>query len=121
MCVKITTNNIEKHFDCDIPIESQVSNASSVKVEYRPDDKEICKFLQEIDKCAKNGISLKINVKVDYNNYLEGFKFKKQINKAVKSININELIKLMVLSQSAADKKLKELVDMCLNRECDVK
>lgn len=114
MCVQIMKNNKLEHFCCDTPIEMQILGSSEVIVEYYPEDKEVGKFLQEIEKCSKKGISLHMNVKVNYNGYLDGFKIKKKISKVQRDINVNEVIKLMVLAHSEADKRLEELVSLCV-------
>ena len=120
MCVKILRNEIEFPFDCSLPLEIQVADATEVRVNYQPNDAEVEKFLQEVDRCSKSGSDLKMNLKIEYNNFLAGFKVKKQLRKALSDISVNEIIKLMVLSQVEADKKLQELSAMCLNRESNV-
>ena len=121
MCVKILLDNSEVPYDCNLPLEMQVVNATEVRVNYQPNDVEVEKFLQEVERCAKSGCDLKMKVKICYNDFLAGFKMKKQLRRALSDISFNEIIKLMVLTQSEADRKLEELSTICLNRELNVR
>ena len=121
MCVRMVRDNIPCSYDPQGDFLEQTKNCTEVVVEYLPEDKEIKKFLQEIQKCAKNGTHLDFNIKVNYGNYLSGFKTKKEIKRALNDINLNEIVKLLALSQHGAEKTLEELSSMCLNREMNGK
>lgn len=117
MCIKMVIDNIACSYDPKGNFLEQVRKCSEVIVEYLPGDDEIRHFLQEVQKCAKNGISLDLNVRVNYGNYLSGFKAKQEIHSALNDISLNEVIKLISLSQHTAEKKLRELSEICANRE----
>jgi hypothetical protein len=121
MCVVMVKNNIRCSFDPQGDFMEQTKGCTEVVVHYKPEDKEIEKFLQEIKKCAQNGIRLDLSVKVDYDNYLSGFKTKKEIKAAMNDIRLNEVIGLLALSQHSTEKKLEEISSMCVNREVNVK
>jgi hypothetical protein len=121
MCVLMVKDNIPCSYDPQADFLTQAKNCTEVIVHYVPHDEEIKQFLQEIQKCVKNGTSLTFSVKVDYGNYLSGFKTKKQISAAMNDICMNEVAKLLALSQHSADKKIEELSSICSNRDVNVK
>lgn len=121
MCVRMVRDNIACSYDPQGDFLEQTKNCTEVLVDYTPGDSMIKKFLQEIQKCAKNGTSLSLNVKVNYGEYLSGFKTKKEIARALSDISLNEIAKLLVLSQHGAQKTLEELSSICLNREVNGK
>jgi hypothetical protein len=121
MCVKIIKNNIILEYDLDKDFAEQMQGSTQVVVNYRPQDEEIEHFLHEMQMCAATGMDPKLNIKIHYNDFLDGYKTKKKLKKALNDIDVNELVKLMVLSQVSADNKLEELSAMCLNREADAK
>lgn len=121
MCVKMIIDDLPYAYDPQRNFLEQAKRCSKVIVEYAPGDEQISHFLQEIQKCVKNGTLLALDVKVNYGNYLEGFKTKKEINHAMSDICLNEVVKLMALSQHAADNKLEEISSICLNREVNGK
>ncbi len=121
MCVKMVRNNIPCSFDPQGDFLEQAKDCTEVIVQYLPDDREIKKFLQEVQKCAKNGTNLGFSVKVSYDDYLAGFKTKKEIKRAMNDISLNEVVKLITLIQHAAEKKLEEISSICFNREVDGK
>jgi hypothetical protein len=121
MCVRMVRDNIPCSYDPQGDFLEQTKNCTEVLVDYLPEDGMIKKFLQEIQKCAKNGTQLNLNVKVNYGSYLAGFKTKKDIQRALSDISLNEIVKLLALSQHGAEKTLEELSSMCLNREVNGK
>lgn len=121
MCVRMVRDNIPCSYDPQGDFLEQTKNCTEVLVDYLPGDTLIKKFLQEIQKCAKNGTSLSLNVKVNYGDYLSGFKTKKDIRQALNDISLNEIVKLLALSRHGAEKTLEELSSMCLNREVNGK
>ncbi len=121
MCVQMVRDNIRCSYDPQGNFLEQTKNCTEVLIQYTPGNYMIEKFLQEIQKCAKNGTNLDLNVKVSYGSYLSGFKTKKEIRQALSDISLNEIVKLMTLSQHGAEKTLEELSSMCLNREVNGK
>lgn len=119
MCVKLIKDSIPMSYDPSSPLKDQIDASTIVLVNYQPNDEEICSFLKDVQHCASTGQHLDLNLKVDYGYYLDGFKVKKQLKKALSDISLNEIIKLMALSQSETDRKLSELSSMCYNREID--
>lgn len=119
MCVRMVRNNIPCSFDPQGDFLEQTKNCSEVIVQYQPDDEEIKKFLQEMQKCAKNGTSIDFEVTVDYGSYLSGFRTKKEIKRALNDISLNEIVKLMTLSQHNAAKKLEEISEICAHSARD--
>lgn len=117
MCVKLVKDNISQSFDPSGDFLEQTKNCTEVIVQYQPDDEEIKKFLQEMQKCAKNGTSLEFDVSVNYGDYLSGFRTKKEIRRALSDISLNEIIKLMTLSQHNAAKKLEEISELVAKSE----
>jgi hypothetical protein len=116
MCVKLVKNNIEVEYNCDKPLMDQVYGVSEIVVNYRTNDKEIKTFLKEMQKCVSTGVNPKVKVRVEYNDFLNGYKTKKKIAKAMNDIALNEVIKLVALMQHSIDKSLEELSLTCLNR-----
>lgn len=121
MCVKIVSHEIERPYDSAKPLEDQVSAADQIVINYQPFDKTLDKFVQEIDRMTKNGIEAKFAIKVVHNDHIVGLKLKKQMAKASNDITLNEIIKLMVLSQAEVDKKLEDLANYCAGVNCNVK
>lgn len=113
MCIKIIKDNVEFSYNIHKPIAEQIQGASQVLVNYKPNDEEIECFLEDIQYAAAAGIDWKVSVKVNYGEFLDGYKLKKQVKKALSDIDMNEIIKLMVLSQHDTDKKLEELYSLC--------
>lgn len=121
MCVRMVRDNIPCSYDPQGDFLEQTKNCTEVLVQYAPGDSMIEKFLQEVQKCAKNGTALNFAVKVNYGDYLSGFKTKKEIKRALNDISLNEVVKLLALAQHGAEKTLEELSLMCLNREVNGK
>lgn len=121
MCIKIFKNGVETPYDMQKPIEPQVADSTEISIDYEPNCDEISIFLKDVERCVDTGSNLNLNLKIKYGNFLMGYKLKKQMKKAVNDISLNEIIKLLVLSQHSADRKLEELANICSNRACDVK
>lgn len=113
MCVKLLKDDQLIEYDCEIPLMDQVSGCSEVLVNYRPNDKEVKRFLLEMQKCAQTGVNPNIKVRVEYNEFLDGYKTKKRLVKAMNDIELNRIISLLALSQKSADEKLQNLIEMC--------
>lgn len=121
MCIKIIKDSSECEYDIEKPFLEQFCGSTEVIVKYRPDDEQIESFLKEMQICVNNGLNPNLNVKVQYGDSFMGFKTKKKLDKTISDIKLNEIVKLMVLSQLDVDKKLEELSSMCSKREIDVK
>jgi hypothetical protein len=120
MCVKIVTSNSEVGYDMEIPLESQITNADKVVINYDPQDPSIDKFMNEMKRCTLNGINLDLNLQVFHNDHLAGAKVKRTAEKLSNDMNVNEIIKAMAISFDNADKKLEELYN-CIFGEDSVR
>jgi hypothetical protein len=72
--------------------------------------------MDEMDKLCKSGTCASLNIKFNHNNHLTGAKVQKEIKRLGRSLDFNEVIKLLVGAQSEADKKLEEISQFCLKR-----
>lgn len=115
MCIKILNCGLECAYDAERPLEEQLSDSSEVHINYEPKDPSMDRFLGEMERLCKTGISATVNVKISHNDYLSGVKAKKQIRKFNKDLNLNEAIKLLTKLHSTIDKSLEELSNACLN------
>jgi len=118
MCIKIVVSKKEVKYDVKRPLEEQIVGSSQIVINYEPKDPSIDKFLDEVDRLCKNGISAKLNIKINTNSHILGMKSKKEIFKIAKDIEINEVIKIMTTMQAEADKKLEEMVNYCTGGVC---
>lgn len=121
MCIKIVRLSEEFSYDSEIPLEQQIGANSQIVVNYDPKDPSIDKFLDEVERLCKDGVSTKLNIKFNHNNFLAGAKLKKEMAQKAKDLDINEIIKLMVTVHKEADKKLEEMANYCLDGNCRVK
>lgn len=112
MCIKI--NEIE--YDTSTPLEEQLGDSNQIVIDYHPEDSSIDKFVGEVERICKNGVSCNLNIEVLTNNILRGAKVKKHTKALELDLKVNNLIKLMATAQSQADKKLEEMSEMCLKR-----
>lgn len=111
MCVKIIREEGEFTYNPAKPLEDQLRGSSEVVVNYQPYDKSIDKFMEEMQKFAKMGVSTAFNIKVVHNDHISGASIKKNLKKAINDITLNEIIKVMVLSHTEMDQKLEELAN----------
>lgn len=107
-------------YDMTKPLEPQIAGCEEVVINYEPNDIALDKFLQEMDKCAKTGIDFNFSIKCIHNNYLNGKKTEKIANKIVGDMNVNELMKLLVLNHANTDQKLEDMIKICKGKNCDV-
>lgn len=121
MCVKFVSNEIERSYDATKPLEDQVLVTDQIVINYEPFDETLDKFVQEIERITKTGKIVALNIKVIHNNHIVGFRLKKRMSRASNDITLNEIIKLMVLSQAEVDKKLEDLANYCTGMNCNVK
>lgn len=113
MCVKIVKEEVEITYDARQPIEAQLEGSQKVVVHYDPKDSSIDTFLHEMERLCKNGSFSTLNFEFNYNSNLNGFKAKNKMRTVQRDLEINEIVKLMVLMQSEADKKLDEITKAC--------
>lgn len=111
MCIKLINSEQEIPYDISKPLEEQIKGCKQIVVNYEPFDKSVDKFLQEIERFAKTGVDAKLSIKVIHNDHLSGSNIKRKIKKATNGVALNEIIKLIVLSQIETDKKLEELAN----------
>ena len=116
MCIKIVKTKEEIPYDARKPLEDQLKGSKQIVINYEPKDPAIDKFLDEIERLCKNGISAKMNIQFNHNNHLSGAKAKRQAISINKELEVNEVIKMITLIQHSTDKKLEEMIDMCLKR-----
>lgn len=109
MCVKLVSANDVREYDVDRPLEDQIKDCERIVVNYQPFDTQVDRLLQEMQRFALTGISTNVPIQVIHNDNLLGYKAKKKLQKASNDITLNEIIKLMVLSHAALDKKLEEI------------
>ena len=117
MCITIVRSHEEVEFTPDEPLEYQVRGAKQVVINYKPEDSSIEKFMEQMDRIVKNGISCQMNIKVNNNSYLNGYKFERKLEQANKNIEVNELIKTLVSNHYETDKKLGEISEMCFGEK----
>lgn len=119
MCIKIIKLKEEVSYDTNKPLEEQLVGSKQIVVNYEPRDPSIDKFLDEVERMCKNGVSASLNIKFNHNNFLAGAKIKKEIIKLSKDLDVNELIKAVVSAHAEADKKLEEMAETCLGKRCN--
>lgn len=116
MCIRIIGQNTEAKYDSKRPLEEQLCGSEQIVIRYEPKDADIPKFVDEVERLCKTGISFNTNVNVVHNNHLKGAKAKKIMNKLMKDLNLNEAIKILVSLQSETDKTLESLSNFCQKR-----
>src|SRR5574343_29622 len=113
MCVKILSNNVERKFNVELPLDEQISKGDQIVIKYEPFDSEIDYLVKEIQRFVNSGIDSDLNIKVEHGNNINGLKINKLISQANRQMRLNDIIRLMVLSQREIDSKLDELVKEC--------
>lgn len=116
MCVKIITTKKEVEYDAGRPLEDQLGRSNKIIIDYHPEDSSIDKFVSEVERICKTGISCNMNIEVSTNNILKGAKVKRKVNELQADLKVNDLVKLMTVIQSDADKRLEEIANFCLKR-----
>lgn len=113
MCVRILGTNSNIKYDSSVPLEEQIKNSEKVVITYEPKDTDITKFIDEVERLCKQGISADIAIEVLHNNHLNGAKAKKQMKRLMKDLELNKAVKLLVKMQSNMDNSLEELSNFC--------
>jgi hypothetical protein len=116
MCVKIIGDGIECKYDSSKPLEEQVCDNRRVIINYEAKDPDVEKFIHEMERLCKTGISTNMTVKIEHNNDIKGIKAKKQLKRLEKDLDLNEAIKLLVKIQQSTDMKLETLSNFCRTR-----
>lgn len=116
MCIKIFSSANEVEYDMDKPLEDQVGESNKIVIDYSPEDPSIEKFVDEVERICKNGVTCNLNIEVMTNSILKGGKVKRQTKALEFDLKLNDLIKLMTMTQSHTDKKLEEMSELCLKR-----
>jgi hypothetical protein len=98
------------------PLEDQLDHANRIVIDYHPDDSSIEKFVDEVERICKSGISCNMNIEVSTNNILNGQRVKRKTKELEFDLKMNDLIKLMAMVQSHTDKRLEEMSELCLRR-----
>jgi hypothetical protein len=115
MCIKIIKPDIELKYDINKSLEDQIVGYKQIVVDYEPNDPTMDKFLDEVERFCQKGISRPLNIKVKPNSYVTGAKIRSRIADFNKDMGLNDVIKTVVLSYDAVDKKLEELSNICKN------
>lgn len=121
MCITIFKSQEEVPYNMNEPLEGQVRGSKKIVIDYEPKDPSIDHFLDEVERLCKNGISANLNIKFNHNNSLNGAKLRKQMDRLTKDLDINELIKIMATTHAETDKKLEEIANHCMGKNCRVK
>jgi len=117
MCVKFKKSSREIAYKTEEPLELQLVGASEVFVDYKPRDPSITKFVKEMERMTKQGLDEYPQITVRHNNHITGARIKKKIEKISNDITLNKLMKLMAKSHYETDKKLEEMVNICIDRK----
>lgn len=116
MCIKIVTTQEEVEYDTQRPLEDQLEQSNKIVIDYHPEDTSIDKFMDEVERLCKTGVSCNLNIEVATNDSIGGARLKRKATKAELNLKLNDLIKLMATSQIHADNKLVEMLQVCLKR-----
>ncbi len=117
MCIKIVRPEEQKEFNPSEPLERQVEGAKQILVSYDPVDPKIGSFLNEMERLCNSGISCNVEIKVNTNNYLNGIRFERKIERIKRKLDVNEVVKAIVNNHLETDRKLNEISEMCLKEK----
>src|SRR5271155_3757057 len=107
MCIKIIGSQ-ELEFNSAQPLEEQIHDAKEIVVDYDPEDSKIDFFVNEMERFCNTGINCDVEIKVESNNYLDGIKLERRIEKIKQKINVNEVVKGLTKFHYDVDRKLNE-------------
>lgn len=113
MCIKIINSNAEAKYDSERPLEDQLHGSKEIVIRYEPRDSDMDKFLTEIERFCKMGISTGVTVKVLHSNNIKGAMAKRQVSRMMRDLDLNEAIKILVSLHSKYDRTLKEMSEIC--------
>ena len=112
MCIKIIGSQ-ELEFNSAQPLEQQIHDAKEIVVDYDPEDSKIDFFVNEIERLCDTGIDCNVEIKVEPNNYLDGVKLRRTLQKIKYKLDVNEAIKKIITLHAETDKKILEIAQMC--------
>lgn len=115
MCIKIIGNQ-EQEFDVTAPLENQIIGAKEILVSYDPTDPKIDSFLDQMEEMIQKGIDCKAEIKVKTNNYLNGLKLERAVEKLKRKLNVNEIVKGLSTFHYETNRKLDELSKLCMEK-----
>ena len=121
MCIRIINNQGEISYNMTRPLDEQIRGSKQVIIDYKPEDPSVDKFLDEVERLCKHGVSASLNIRFNHNDNLAGARIKKKMGGLEVDLDINELIKLMATAHKETDKKLEELVNYCMGEDNRVK
>lgn len=116
MCIRIIHENEEVKYDSSEPLEQQLLGSKRVVVTYEPKDRDIDRFVAEVERLCKTGVSISANVEVVHKNSVGGAKAKKLMKRLTKDLELNEAIKILVTMQSEMNRKLEVLSTFCAKK-----
>ena len=116
MCIRIKGLDSDIKYNSGTPLEQQIDDSKEVVINYDPKDPDISKFICEMERLCRTGVSTNVKVDFVHNNYLKGIKAKKQVNRLTNDLSLNEAIKILTNLQSNTDKALEELSSFCKNK-----
>jgi len=103
-------------YDPGVPLEEQFTDSQTVVINYEPRDPDMDRFMDEMERLAKTGVSCNVSLEISHNNNIKGIKAKRQIERLKKDLNLNEAIKTLVNIHSELDKKLESISILCRER-----
>lgn len=113
MCIRIKGYDSEIKYNSKTPLEDQLIGRQEVIIKYDPKDPDMDRFLVEMERLCRQGISTNVKIDVVHNNFFKGIKAKKQISRLNKDLSLNEAIKILTNLQSTTDRVLEELSVIC--------
>jgi cell fate (sporulation/competence/biofilm development) regulator YlbF (YheA/YmcA/DUF963 family) len=115
MCIKIIGER-EQEFNPNEPLEEQVVGANEIVVSYDPTDPKIDSFVGQMERIIKNGISCKVDIRVNANNCLNGMRLERQLDKLKLKLDMNEVVKGLTKFHADIDHRLNEISAMCVEK-----
>lgn len=119
MCVKILRSGVSSEFNPSEPLEYQAWGAEKIVVNYNPVDPTIGNvdlFIGEMERLCKTGISCNVDIQFNANNNLNGLRIERKLEKLKEKLDINELVKKLVMGHDECQRKLRELSSMCAEK-----
>lgn len=113
MSVKIFYSEKIATYNPEESLSAQLKGCKKVVIDYEPKDQSITKFVDEIERLCDKGNSTALNIDIVHNNHIMGARVKQRLQQAEVDTHINQLIKLLVVGHSEADKKLEQMITIC--------
>lgn len=117
MCVRIFRDNQVVKYDMFQPLTEQIKENDEILVNYIEEDESVHHFLDALEEMSKTSYchGLKIRI-VHPDNLFNGYKATKSVSEAVQNMTFNDIIRIMTLVHHEADKKLTEMVEICVGK-----